>query len=186
MSAEAGDLAVGPASAAAAFDDAWQPASAEEAFRVERFLYDEAELLDAWELEQWLELVDDGVRYVVPTTDAREGDPDQVLAFVNDDIVRLRARVARLTSRRAWREYPTSRTRRILSNVRVDKGASGSHYWVQANFVVYRFRSRRSAEFVGRLDQVLVRREQGLRIAYRRAVLDLEALEPHGAVSVIL
>jgi hypothetical protein len=86
--------------------EGWRPATSEELHEVERFLYDEAAMLDAWALERWLELVEDDIEYVVPATDVRHGDPDRTLTFVHDDIVRLRARVTRLTSRRAFREYP--------------------------------------------------------------------------------
>lgn len=164
----------------------WRPATAEEQHEVLRFLYDEAAMLDAWALERWLELVTDDIEYVVPATDARDGDPDRTLTFIHDDIVRLRGRVARLTSRRAFREYPWSRTRRLLTNVRVDAEPDGPHFAVSANLALHWFRNRRSAVYVGRLDQILRRTDAGLRIARRTAVLDLEALDPHGAVSVIL
>jgi p-cumate 2,3-dioxygenase beta subunit len=166
--------------------EGWRPATSEELHEVERFLYDEAAMLDAWALERWLELVEDDIEYVVPATDVRHGDPDRTLTFVHDDIVRLRARVTRLTSRRAFREYPWSRTRRILTNVRVDAEPGGRCYAVSANLTLHWFRNRRTAVYVGRLDQVLRRTDGGLRIARRTAVLDLEALDPHGAVSVIL
>ena len=164
----------------------WRPATSAELHEVERFLYDEAAMLDAWELERWLELVEDDIEYVVPATDVRHGDPDHTLTFVHDDIVRLRARVTRLTSRRAFREYPWSRTRRMLTNVRADAEPEGRRYAVLADLTLHWFRNRRTAVCVGRLDQLLRRTDDGLRIARRTAVLDLEALDPHGAVSVIL
>lgn len=166
--------------------DGWRPATPEEHHEVERFLYDEAAMLDAWELERWLALIEEDVEYLVPATDVRHGDPRRTLTFIHDDIVRLRARVARLTSRRAFREYPWSRTRRMLSNVRVDVEPGGGCYAVSANLTLHWFRNRRTAVYVGRIDQVLRRTEHGLRIARRTAVLDVEALDPHGAVSVIL
>lgn len=176
----------GPAGGWSVIDTGWAPATLGEYHEVERFLYDEAALLDAWDLERWLALVDEDIVYVVPATDVRDGDPDVTLTFIHDDIVRLRARVTRLTSRRAFREYPWSRTRRVLSNVRVDAEPGGRHYAVSANLTLHWFRNRRAAVYVGRLDQVLRRTDGGLRIARRTATLDIEALDPHGAVSVIL
>jgi p-cumate 2,3-dioxygenase beta subunit len=44
-------------------------------YEVEQFLYKEAYLLDQWLLDQWLELFTKDARYVVPTTDLPEGDP---------------------------------------------------------------------------------------------------------------
>ena len=60
---------------------------------VEDFLYEEAALLDEWRLDEWLELFTEEARYLVPTTDLPEGDPKQDMVFIDDDIVRLRARV---------------------------------------------------------------------------------------------
>ena len=87
--------------------------------QVEDFLFREAALLDDWLLDDWVDLFTQDARYVVPTTDLPEGDPKRDLVFIDDDITRLRARAVRLNSRHAHREYPWSRTRRFISNVRV-------------------------------------------------------------------
>jgi p-cumate 2,3-dioxygenase beta subunit len=41
---------------------------------VEDFLFREAELLDNWQLDEWLALFTEDARYVVPATDYPEGD----------------------------------------------------------------------------------------------------------------
>ena len=151
---------------------------------VEDFLFQEAALLDDWRLDDWVSLFTEDARYVVPTTDLPEGDPKSDLVFINDDITRLRARVARLTSRYAHREYPWSRTRRFVSNVRIAE-SNESELSVTANVLVYRFRSGEGAPYVGRIAYVLRRDGGDLKIAYRRAVLDLESLSWHGALSII-
>ncbi len=71
---------------------------------VEDFLYEEAALLDEWRLDEWLALFTEEARYVVPTTDLPESDPRQDMVFIDDDMVRRRARVTRLNSRHAHRE----------------------------------------------------------------------------------
>ncbi len=151
---------------------------------VEEFLFREAALLDEWRLEEWVNLFTDDARYVVPSTDLPEGDPTRDLVFIDDDIVRLRARAARLNSRHSHRENPRSRTRRFVANVRVEETADGQ-LSVSANVLVYRFRSGEGAPYVGAIDYILRRDGKDLRIAYRRAVLDLEDLSRHGAVSII-
>ena len=151
---------------------------------VEDFLYEEAALLDKWLLDEWAALFTEDARYVVPTTDLPEGDPAQDLVFIDDDIVRLRARVKRLNSRHAHREYPSSRTRRFISNVRVKEAGDGQ-LAVTANALVYRFRSGESAPYVGHYEYTLERVAEGFKIKYRRAVLDNEILSQHGAVSII-
>ena len=152
--------------------------------QVEDFLFREAELLDDWRLDEWVALFTEDGRYVVPTTDLPDGDPQRDLVFIDDDITRLRARAVRLNSRHAHREYPWSRTRRFVSNVRVEE-TGGSELSVSANVMVYRFRSGEGAPYVGSVHYTLRRSADGFRIASRRAVLDLEALSWHGAVSII-
>ncbi|MCZ0935517.1 MAG: aromatic-ring-hydroxylating dioxygenase subunit beta [Gemmatimonadetes bacterium] len=152
--------------------------------QVEAFLFREAALLDEWRLDEWVALFTDDARYVVPSTDLPEGDPVRDLVFIDDDIVRLRARVARLNSRHSHRESPRSRTRRFVSNVRVDE-TGAEEVRVRANVLVYRFRSGDGAPYVGTIEYILRRNGGDLRIAYRRAVLDLEDLAWHGAVSII-
>ena len=151
---------------------------------VEEFLYREAALLDDWRLEDWVNLFTDDARYVVPSTDLPEGDPGSDLVFIDDDIIRLRARVVRLNSRHSHRESPRSRTRRFVSNVRVEE-TGGGELRVSANVLVYRFRSGEGAPYVGMIEYILKRDGGDLKIAYRRAVLDLEDLSWHGAVSII-
>ena len=152
--------------------------------QVEDFLYEEASILDDWRLDDWVSLFTEDARYVVPTTDLPDGDPTRDLVFIDDDISRLRARITRLKSRHAHREYPWSRTRRLVSNVRVEETGDGE-VSVACNVVVYRFRSGEGAPYVGSISYVLRRDSGSFKIAHRRAVLDLEALSWHGAVSII-
>ena len=152
---------------------------------VEAFLFEEAALLDEWRLDDWLALFTQDARYVVPATDAREADPRETLSLINDDKARLDARVERLKSRHAHREFPWSRTRRLITNVRVTE-VTDEEIQVTACFLVYRIRSGNVDPLVGRYEYTLRRVDGILKVAYRKAVLDLEALRPHGTVSIIL
>ena len=152
---------------------------------VEDFLYQEAALLDEWRLDEWVELFTEDTRYVVPTTDLPDGDPQKDLVFIDDDIVRLRARVVRLNSRHAHREYPWSRTRRFISNVRITD-VSGDQVSVTGSCLVYRVRMGQADPYVARFSYKLIRNGAGWKIRHRRVELDLEALDAHGAVSIIL
>jgi len=89
---------------------------------VEDFLFAEAELLDEWRLPEWLELFTDDAIYYVPATDlAVDASPDNNLFYVADDRFRLSERVKRLMKRTAHAEFPHSRTRHLVSNVRIRK-----------------------------------------------------------------
>jgi p-cumate 2,3-dioxygenase beta subunit len=106
--------------------------------RIEDFLYLEADLLDDWRIEQWFALFAEGATYEVPPTgEADENDPATSLFYIADDYVRLRERVVRLTKSEAHSEFPRSRQRHMISNVRIT-GMTGTVADVTCNFVTYR------------------------------------------------
>ena len=152
---------------------------------IEDFLYAEAALLDEWRLDEWLELLTEDATYEVPSTDTPDGDPQTTLSIIADDITRIRSRVKQLLGKSAWAENPPSRTRRLISNVRI-RGVEGERIAVTANFAVYRMRFEHTDTYVGRYEYILVQRDGRLKIRARKATLDLEALRPHGKVSIIL
>jgi p-cumate 2,3-dioxygenase subunit beta len=152
---------------------------------VEDFLVREAALLDEWRLDDWLTLFTEDARYMVPSTDMPGADPKETLGIINDDMARLRGRVERLKSRHAHREFPWSRTRRFITNVRI-KETSGEEILTNASFLVYRIRSGQVDPLIGAYVYRLRRIDGALKISIRKAVLDLEALRPHGTLSIIL
>ncbi len=154
--------------------------------RAEEFLYREAALLDAWELDAWLALLTDDARYLVPPNEAPDSDPDTTLFIIADDMQRLRGRVKRLQSRDAHAEFPPSRTRRLITNVRIVEGGDREAL-VTSNFSVHRFRrGGRGGVYVGRYLHRLTVDGDKLWIAERRAILDSEELGSLGSVSFIL
>jgi p-cumate 2,3-dioxygenase beta subunit len=152
---------------------------------VEDLLYREAAMLDEWRMEEWLEILTDDAIYQVPSTDAPEGDSCNTLYIIADVALRIRSRVKQLLGKSAWAENPHSRTRRMITNVRV-LGADGDTILVTANFAVYRMRYETVDTYVGRYDYKLARLGKDLKIRERRAILDNEALRPHGKNSFIL
>ena len=94
---------------------------------VEDFLYREAELLDAWRLDDWAAMLDEEATYYVPPTDKPEADHGDALFIVADDAVRLRERILRLKDPACHVEYPPSRTRRLISNVRQNQLVQSRH-----------------------------------------------------------
>ena len=153
--------------------------------QVEDFLYAEAALLDAWQLDDWLLLFDEDAKYEVPCNDAPDGDPARDLMLIDDNYTRLAARVERLNSRHAHREFPHSRTNHQVFNVRVND-ASGDDISVTASFTVWRFRAGRSNCYVGQYRYRLRQRDGGFRIAAKRAELDMTDLRDVGDVAIIL
>lgn len=153
---------------------------------VEDLFFLEAELLDDWKLDAWLELLTADASYFVPPTDKPEASHEDHLFIVADDMTRLRERVIRLNDPNCHAEYPPSRTRRFITNIRVRLNEA-SQIEARANFIVHR--NRRGGDtrvFTGEYFYILKRVDGFLKIAERRAVLDAQELGAMGAVSFIL
>lgn len=152
----------------------------------EDLLFEEADLLDQWKLEQWLALYTDDAAYLVPSTDLpSDADPAKALFYIADDHQRMNERVVRLMKKSAHSEWPRSRTRHLVSNVRV--GAPlGDETPVSAAFVTFRTKGGITDTYMGRLRYRVKRVDGALRIREKRCELDLDGLRPHGRVSIIL
>ena len=154
--------------------------------QVEDFLYEEAALLDAWRLDDWLALLTDDAIYRVPSNDRPNADHADTLFIIADDINRIRARVTRLKKKDAHAEDPRSRTRRMISNVRI-VSRNGAALEVEANFSVHRFRRNDNIRvYVGHYRYGLRVEGGKLKIAKRDAVIDSVELGGLGSVSFIL
>lgn len=153
---------------------------------VEDFLFLEAELLDSWQLKDWLKLYTTDCEYQVPSTDlARDASPETSLFYIADDFVRLEQRVIRLGKKTMWSEYPRSKLRHLVTNIRV-LGQEGEDIKVKANFVVYRTKWENTDVYIGSYDIVLRRDGNSLKIRKKRCTLDLDGLRPQGRVSILL
>ncbi len=152
---------------------------------IEDFFFHEAELLDDWALDEWFNLLTADASYLVPPTDKPRASHLDTLFIIADDILRLRERVLRLKDPACHVEYPPSRTRRFIANVRARM--NGDEIDARANFIVYRHRRGGDVRtFTGEYRYRLVRLNGALKIAERRAVLDAEELGALGMVSFIL
>lgn len=125
------------------------PASAEDERLITRFLYDEAELVDNMQFEDWIELMHDDVYYWAPVRENRvarerreEFYPKGTSVYFEESKEFLAQRVYRLSTHMAWAEEPPSRSRHMVSNVRVDERSDGA-FNVRSNFLIYRSRGER-------------------------------------------
>lgn len=85
---------------------------------VQRFLHDEAALLDTQDFAAWLALfTEDGVYWVPATRD--DMDPTREVSIIRDDVGFLTERVWRFDSGLAYAQEPRSRTARVIGNIRV-------------------------------------------------------------------
>jgi 3-phenylpropionate/cinnamic acid dioxygenase small subunit len=154
-------------------------------FEVEDFLYAEADLLDERRYHDWVALFTDDVRYFMPVRHNPYGRPNEVAdelskpgetAYYDETKETLQQRVQRLYSKAAWSELPPSRTRHLVSNIRI-KNATGAELTVHSNFVVYRTRLERAQDiFVGTRQDRYRRIDGQLRISHRTIILDQATL----------
>ena len=160
---------------------------------LEEFLYLESELLDDRRLDEWLELWTEDCHYWMPIRSTRvHGDEEHELtkewenSYFDDDKLVMRQRVAKVATRFSWSEEPPSRTRHLLSNIRIRPGQSADELRVVCNFIVYR--SRLSADedkWVGERHDTLRRVDGEWKIAERKVFLD-EAVLKSKNLSVFL
>ena len=152
-------------------------------YEVERFYYDEAALLDAHRYDEWLALFSDDANYFMPirrTRMQRELDQEFTkpgeMAFFSDTKTLLAGRVAKLKSGRSWAEDPPSRTRHLITNVRVVRD-NGRELEVESNFHVYRTRlNSEESSWIGSRRDVLRRVEGSFQIADRKIFLEQTVL----------
>jgi biphenyl 2,3-dioxygenase subunit beta len=162
--------------------------------KVEDFLYLEAELLDDRKLREWLDLLTDDMRYWMPIRYnplERPEDLSDELAkpgdgyYFDDDKKSLSLRIERVYVKSAWAEMPPSRTRHLISNVRI-KNDDGREMEVHSNFLVYRTRLESDQDiFVGTRQDILRRVNDGFKIAKRTIILDQAVLSAKN-ISVFL
>ncbi|MDB5987905.1 MAG: aromatic-ring-hydroxylating dioxygenase subunit beta [Nevskia sp.] len=154
--------------------------------QVEDFMFFEAELLDEWRLKDWLKLFTDDACYYVPTTDsAPDASPDVDLFYVADDRFRLEQRVERLLKRTAHAEFPRSKTRHLVSNVRI-RERRDDELIVGAAVLTYRTKAGLTETYIGSYRYRLALLADGLRIREKRCMLDMDGLKPNGRISIIL
>ncbi len=156
---------------------------------IEDFLYAEAELLDQWRYEEWLDLLTDDIRYWMPLArNYKFGEPDreyskelQELAWFDENKTILTLRVKQLLTGIHWAEEPLSRMSHIVSNVRVtgatpsisDPREVNSH----CRFIVYRNRLEDETDFlVGKREDTLRKVDGEWKLARRSIFLDQNVL----------
>lgn len=152
---------------------------------IEAFLYYEAELLDDRRYREWLDLWTDDAHYWMPirSTRAQGREYDELTkpwenSYFDDDKPTLEQRVAKLETRFSWSEEPPSRTRHLITNIRIRKGSSPDELIVKCNFLVYRTRlSYDEDKWIGEREDILRRVDGAWKIAERKVFVDEAVLK---------
>ncbi len=141
------------------------------------FLYTEAELLDENRLVDWLAMLADELSYRMPVRVTRQrGEGDDFargVTFFDDDLSTLTLRVRRLTeSPNAHAEMPVTRSRRFVTNVRIER--LGDDVFARSSLLLLGSRwDSHSYEFLAaRRNDVLRRFDQGLKLVRREILID--------------
>jgi p-cumate 2,3-dioxygenase subunit beta len=121
----------------------------------------------------------------VPTAGAGDdADPATSLFYIADDYVRLRERVARLHKKEAHAEFPRSRLRRSVTNVRI-LAAGDDRLEVVSNLVCHRAKDGKVDAYFGHVRHELDVSGPAWKIIAKRITLDMDLLYP-GKVSILL
>ena len=151
-------------------------------FQVEQFLYYEAGLLDDSQFRAWFGLLADDIEYVMPIRPNRlrrdlskpSGLP--AMAHFDEDKASLDLRVRQLESGKHWAEEPPSRTRHLVTNVRIrprPDGDPAGDLDVTSNFLCYRNRLDTEVDiWAGQREDVLRRHDGTFRVTRRTVLLD--------------
>lgn len=160
-------------------------------FEVEQFYYREARLLDDRCYKQWLSLLCEDIRYVMPSRYVAQRDhavrgteaylaPEQEMQTeaVNDLPLReenyfvLAVRVDRAFKPTAWGDNPPARTRRHISNVELI-GTDGDELAVFSNFMLnYSRHGQDNFLYSGQRRDRLRREGDSFKLADREIILD--------------
>ena len=174
-------------------NDTWNSSLHDLQHQVEAFLFYEAELIDDRRFQAWLDLLTDDFRYWVPVRDSvdsyevsQELTGEGQMGFFDDTKQSMETRIRRYDMEpKPWAEYPPSRTRHLVSNVRI-KGVEAGEVEVHCNFIAYRTRLEHDQDmFVGTRKDVLRQEGGGFKLARRTIILD-HAVLPSKSLSFIL
>ena len=152
---------------------------------LEDFLFAEADLLDAWRLDEWFALFAEGGTYHVPSSGGSLDDDSATrLFYIADDYDRLRERVTRLNHNDAHAESPRSTVQRSITNVRIIE-TDKDEVVVECNFGIYRAKHRKWDLYVGKSRYRIDCSQQPYRIISKRSHLAMDVLYP-GKISIIV
>jgi 3-phenylpropionate/cinnamic acid dioxygenase small subunit len=166
-----------------------QPVDAETFMEIQRFLADEAALLDRGDFTKWAALLADDISYRVTARIVRyKQDGFQDHGIIDENMDALRLRVDQLANPKlTLSENPPSFLRRFVSNIRADHGEQPECFMVEANILVYKNRPSNDeiAIYAGERRDILRRIDGGLRIAERLVRLDQSVLDG-GTLNILL
>ncbi|CAN7759852.1 3-phenylpropionate/cinnamic acid dioxygenase subunit beta [Pseudorhodoferax sp. LjRoot39] len=151
--------------------------------RIVEFLYEEAELLDGIHLQEWATRLANDLVYTAPlrttrTTAEQKASVVRTTQHYHDDYRSVMGRVMRLSGKSAWAEDPPSRTRRLVTNIRVRTMPNDGEYAVSSYLLMTRSRFNFDEfDFIsGERNDVLRADGESFKLARREVLLDQAVL----------
>ena len=135
---------------------------------VERFLYNEARLMDSHQYDEWLALwaLDDAVYWIPANAD--DIDPARNVSIVYDRRGQLRSRIQRLKET-LWLKEQAPRLKRVIGNMEIEEGAGD--ITVTSNFILAELHRHDQMIWAGTTTHKLVAHDGSMRIKYKKVVL---------------
>jgi 3-phenylpropionate/cinnamic acid dioxygenase small subunit len=136
---------------------------------VEAFLIDEASYLNEGKFSEWLDLFTEDACYWIPSNKDHY-DPNTHVSIIYDDKERLGERVWRLQSGLAYGQEPQSRTRHLISNIRI-LHQDDQAITVSSNFIMVELRRSIQTIYSGRFEHKLRINGNSWKIASKKVEL---------------
>jgi benzoate/toluate 1,2-dioxygenase beta subunit len=137
--------------------------------RIERFLLEEAKLLDSGQFEAWLKLYEPQGIYWMPSQRGQT-DPLNVASIIYEDHAILSIRVQRLLEARALVLTPMPHTTHLISNIEAEQNDDDA-FTAHAAFIGIEYQAEKQKIYSGRVTHRLARSGNSFRIMEKRVDL---------------
>ena len=135
---------------------------------VERFLFQEARLMDEHRYDEWLALWDPDATYWIPCN-ADDIDPSRNVSIIYDRRGQLRSRIQRLKET-SWLREQAPRLKRLVSNIEIES-ESDSEIVVNSAFIIAELHHHSQYLWPGSTTHKLVPNGDDFKIKYKKVVL---------------
>ncbi|QXJ35456.1 aromatic-ring-hydroxylating dioxygenase subunit beta [Saccharolobus shibatae] len=149
------------------------------------FLNYEAELLDNQRFREWANLLTDDIEYIAPVRYSVDRFFDSDISY-NTFIFRenkdtILTRIAKLEHEASWANRIPSRTRRYVSNIRVEPAEKENEFLVKSNVLIYRSDGDLSETTVLSVERrdIIKKINDEFKIAKRLIIFDSSTIPTH-------
>jgi benzoate/toluate 1,2-dioxygenase beta subunit len=137
---------------------------------IERFLYDEADLLDNPDLDSWIKLYTQDGTYWMPVAE-NQADPINHVSIFYDDRVMMEVRRRNFVHPRAASKDHKVRSSHIIGNVRIKRSNDKSDLVVTSNFQALVFYRNEQRAFGGSYEHHLMKNGDSYLIRHKKVTL---------------